>query len=164
MLVTLGGASVGEADLVQAALARQGMTLEFWKVALRPGKPLIHGRLGTMPILGLPGNPVSSIVCGILFVVPAIRALLGDPRPGDDPTEPALLGADVSANDLRQDYMRAMLAKSPDGLPVATPFGVQDSSMLSILARADALLVRQPHAPAARAGERCRIVRLNQFT
>jgi molybdopterin molybdotransferase len=164
MLVTLGGASVGEADLVQAALARQGMTLEFWKVALRPGKPLIHGRLGAMPILGLPGNPVSSIVCGILFVVPAIRALLGDPRPGDDPTEPALLGADVSANDLRQDYMRAMLAKSPDGLPVATPFGVQDSSMLSILARADALLVRQPHAPAARAGERCRIVRLNQFT
>ena len=163
MLVTLGGASVGEADLVQAALARQGMTLEFWKVALRPGKPLIHGRLGDMLILGLPGNPVSSVVCGILFVVPVIRALLGDARAGTDPGEPALLGADLAANDLRQDYMRAALARSGDGLPVATPFPVQDSSMLSVLARSDALLVREPHAPPASAGERCRIVRLDRF-
>jgi molybdopterin molybdotransferase len=163
LLVTLGGASVGEADLVQAALARQGMTLEFWKVALRPGKPLIHGRLGDMLILGLPGNPVSSVVCGILFVVPAIRALLGDARAGTDPGEPALLGADLAANDLRQDYMRAALARSGDGLPVATPFPVQDSSMLSVLARSDALLVREPHAPPASAGERCRIVRLDRF-
>jgi molybdopterin molybdotransferase len=163
ILVTLGGASVGEADLVQAALARQGMTLEFWKVALRPGKPLIHGRLGDMLILGLPGNPVSSVVCGILFVAPAIRALLGDPQAGDDPGEPALLGADLAANDLRQDYIRASLARSADGLPAAAPFPVQDSSMLSVLARADALVVRQPHAPAARAGERCRIIRLDRF-
>jgi len=163
ILVTLGGASVGEADLIQAALARHGMTLEFWKVALRPGKPLIHGRLGDMLILGLPGNPVSAVVCGILFVVPAIRALVSDPRAGDDPTEPALLGIDLPANDLRQDYMRATLATGPEGLPVATPFAVQDSSMLGILARSDALLVRPPHAPAARARERCRIVRLDRF-
>jgi molybdenum cofactor synthesis domain-containing protein len=96
LLVTLGGASVGEHDLVQSALARQGMDLGFWRVALRPGKPLLHGRLGAMLLLGLPGNPVSSIVCGILFVVPAIRALLGDPAAGDDPGEAALLGADAS--------------------------------------------------------------------
>jgi molybdopterin molybdotransferase len=163
ILVTLGGASVGEADLVQAALARQGMTLEFWKVALRPGKPLIHGRLDNMLILGLPGNPVSSVVCGILFVVPAVRALLGDPRAGDDPSEPAVLGLDLQANDLRQDYMRATLTTSSEGLPVATPFAVQDSSMLGILSRSDALLVREPHASAACAGERCRIIRLDRF-
>jgi molybdopterin molybdotransferase len=163
ILVTLGGASVGEADLVQAALARHGMTLEFWRVAIRPGKPLIHGRLGAMLILGLPGNPVSSVVCSILFVVPAIRALLGDPQAGEDPSEPAVLGADLAANDTRQDYMRARLERVPDGLPVATPHKVQDSSMLSVLARSDALLIRRPHAPAARAGERCRIIRLDRF-
>src|SRR5919107_1505398 len=88
-----GGASVGEHDLVQSALAREGMELGFWRVALRPGKPLMHGRLGPMLLLGLPGNPVSSIVCGILFMVPAIRALLGDPAAGEDISEPALLGA-----------------------------------------------------------------------
>jgi molybdopterin molybdotransferase len=163
LLVTLGGASVGEADLVQAALARQGMTLEFWKVALRPGKPLIHGRLGDMLILGLPGNPVSSVVCSILFVVPAIRGLLGDPQAGTDPTEPALLGTDLAANDARQDYMRTRLDRAPNGLPVATAHPVQDSSMLSVLARSDALLVRPPRAPAARAGELCRIIRLDRF-
>jgi molybdopterin molybdotransferase len=116
-----------------------------------------------MLILGLPGNPVSSVVCGVLFVVPAIRALLGDPHAGDDPSQPALLGTDLPANDGRQDYMRATLAKSAAGLPVATPFAVQDSSMLGLLARSDALLVRRPHAPAAGAGEPCRIVCLDRF-
>jgi molybdopterin molybdotransferase len=163
VLVTLGGASVGEADLVQAALDRHGMTLAFWKVALRPGKPLIHGRLAGMLILGLPGNPVSSVVCGILFVVPAIRALLGDRGAGDDPAEPATLGADLPANDARQDYMRAALAHPPDALPVATAFPVQDSSMLSTLARSDALLIRPAHAPAAKAGDLCRVIRLDRF-
>ncbi len=174
ILVTLGGASVGEHDLVQKALARQGMELGFWRVALRPGKPLMHGRLGSMLLLGLPGNPVSSLVCTLLFLVPAIRALLGDADAGGDPTEAAILGADLPANGTRQDYMRASLAleefeigltqrseRLP--LPVATPHLMQDSSMLSILERSDALLVRPPHAPAAQAGEPCRIIRLDRF-
>jgi molybdopterin molybdotransferase len=160
MLVTLGGASVGEHDLVQSALTRQGMELGFWRIALRPGKPLMHGRLGPMLLLGLPGNPVSSIVCGILFVVPAIRALLGDPEAGRDRSEAAVLGADLAANDGRQDYLRATLQVSADGPPAATALPVQDSSMLASLARADALIVRPPNAPAARAGSPCRIIRL----
>ncbi|HEY8384241.1 MAG TPA: gephyrin-like molybdotransferase Glp [Microvirga sp.] len=164
LLVTLGGASVGEHDLVQSALARQGMTLGFWRVALRPGKPLLHGRLGPMLLLGLPGNPVSSIVCGILFLIPAIRALLGDPAAGEDLSEAAILGSDLAANDGRQDYLRATLHHDdPQGLPRATPHARQDSSMLSTLARSDALLVRKPRAPAARAGEPCRIIRLDRL-
>ncbi|MEO8669600.1 MAG: molybdopterin molybdotransferase MoeA, partial [Bauldia sp.] len=162
ILVTLGGASVGDHDLVQAALTSQGMALDFWKIAMRPGKPLVFGRLArpdgsAMAVLGLPGNPVSSLVCGILFVRPLIAALLGE-MPGD-PTEAAVLGADMSANDGRQDYVRATLSASA-GLPVATSFSTQDSSMLSVLVRADCLIVRPPHAPAAKAGEPCRIVRL----
>jgi molybdopterin molybdotransferase len=163
ILVTLGGASVGEHDLVQSALTRQGMDLGFWRVALRPGKPLMHGRLGAMNLLGLPGNPVSSIVCAVLFLVPAIRALLGDPSAGADPSEPAVLGRDLSANDGRQDYIRATLAPRTDGLPVATPFPKQDSSMLSVLVQAQALVVRAPRAPAAAAGEGCKIIRLDRF-
>jgi molybdopterin molybdotransferase len=174
ILVTLGGASVGEHDLVQEALSRQGMDLGFWRVALRPGKPLMHGRLGSTLLLGLPGNPVSSLVCAVLFLVPAIRALLGDQRAGDDPTEDTILGADLPPNRERQDYMRAALAyqdvplsltQGPARLmlPVATPHLLQDSSMLSILERSDALLVRPPHAPPARAGEPCRIIRLERF-
>ena len=116
-----------------------------------------------MLLLGLPGNPVSSIVCGILFVAPAIRAMLGDPSAGADPAEPALLGADLRANDSRQDYLRATLTPSSDGLPVATALPVQDSSMLAALACADALIVRPPHAPAAQLGEPCRIIRLTSF-
>jgi molybdopterin molybdotransferase len=160
LLVTLGGASVGEHDLVQSALAREGMELGFWRVALRPGKPLMHGRLGPMLLLGLPGNPVSSIVCGMLFMVPAIRAMLGDPRAGADRSEAAILGADLPANDARQDYLRATLRSGGDGPSIATAHAVQDSSMLSVLAASDALIVRPPHAPAARAGEPCRIIRI----
>jgi molybdopterin molybdotransferase len=170
VLVTLGGASVGEHDLVQSALSRQGMDLGFWRVALRPGKPLMHGRLGSMLMLGLPGNPVSSVVCGILFLVPAIRALLGDTDAGADPSEPALLGSDLRANDGRQDYLRAALSPgsvTQDGqsvtLPIATPHAKQDSSMLTTLARSAALLVRVPHAPAASAGDPCRVIRLDRF-
>ncbi len=174
ILVTLGGASVGEHDLVQNALGRQGMELGFWRVALRPGKPLMHGRLDGMLLLGLPGNPVSSLVCAVLFLVPAIRALLGDARPDADPAEDAVLGADLPANGPRQDYMRASLAceefeialsqgVSRMLLPVAMPHMIQDSSMLSILERSQALLVRPPHAPAAQAGEPCRIIRLERF-
>ncbi|HEX2556608.1 MAG TPA: gephyrin-like molybdotransferase Glp [Microvirga sp.] len=163
LLVTLGGASVGDHDLVQSALARQGMELGFWRVALRPGKPLMHGRLGRMGLLGLPGNPVSSIVCAILFLVPALRALLGDPLAGQDPSEPGILGRDLAANDGRQDYLRAVLRRDPDRLPTATPLPKQDSSMLGVLAEAGCLVVRAPHAAAARAGEPCRTIDLERF-
>ncbi|MCJ2125675.1 gephyrin-like molybdotransferase Glp [Methylobacterium sp. J-077] len=162
LLVTLGGASVGDHDLVQAALAKEGLELGFWRVALRPGKPLMQGRLGDMLVIGLPGNPVSSIVCGLLFVVPAIRALQGDPKAGADLSEPATLGRDLPANDGRADYMRASLALEPGKLPVADPEKRQDSSMLAVLGRAEALLIRAPHEPAAQTGDPCRIIRLDR--
>jgi molybdopterin molybdotransferase len=171
ILVTLGGASVGEHDLVQSALAARGMDMEFWRVALRPGKPLMHGRLGPMPMLGLPGNPVSSFVCAILFLVPAIRALSGDPAAEDDPSEGAILGTDVPANKERQDYMRARLhpeRKMERGGPfgevmAVTPHEVQDSSLLGLLQTSEALLVRPPHAPPGKAGDPCRIISLSRF-
>jgi len=160
ILVTLGGASVGDHDLVKPALAREGMELSFWRIAMRPGKPLIHGRLGPMAILGLPGNPVSAIVAGVIFLSPLVRALSGDLDAGSDHSEPALLGGAVGANDSRQDYLRATLTPNANGLPAATPFEAQDSSLLGVLARAHCLLIRAPHAPAAEIGDPCRIIRL----
>jgi len=160
VLVTLGGASVGDRDLVRAGLARKGMELEFWRVAMRPGRPLIHGRLGSMLILGLPGNPVSAIVAGIVFLMPLVRALCGDPDAALLPSEPALLGSALPANDGRKDFLRASLTTSEVGLPFATPFEQQDSSLLRVLAMADCLLIREPHAPTAEAGDPCRILRL----
>jgi len=159
ILVTSGGASVGDHDLVRNALATEGLELSFWKVALRPGRPLMHGRLGAMHVLGLPGNPVSAYVCGVLFLVPLIRRLAGR-RDIEPLLEPALLGCDLGENDERADYLRATLAPGRDGLPVATPTPVQDSSMLRLLADADCLLIREPHAPAAKAGSRCTVLRL----
>jgi molybdopterin molybdotransferase len=160
VLVTSGGASVGDHDLVKPALARAGMELDFWRVALRPGKPLLHGGIGSMAILGLPGNPVSALVSGVLFLIPLVRALSGDPLAARDRSEPATLGAALRANDGRQDYLRATLAAKGEGLSVATPFENQDSSMLSVLAGAHCLVIRPPHAPAAEAGDLCRILRL----
>jgi molybdopterin molybdotransferase len=160
ILVTSGGASVGEHDLVQRALAAEGLALSFWKVALRPGRPMMNGRLGAMHVLGLPGNPVSAYVCSVLFLVPLIRRLAG--RSDVEPQlEPAVLGCDLPENDERADYLRATLAPGPDGLPVATPARTQDSSMLVPLAQAGCLVVRAPHEPAARAGSRCRILKLD---
>ena len=160
ILVTSGGASVGDYDLVQKALAAEGLALSFWKVALRPGRPMMHGRLGPMHVLGLPGNPVSSYVCGVLFLVPLIRRLTG--RADCEPRlEQAVLGCDLPENDERADYLRATLRAGPDGLPVATPCPVQDSSMLVPLARADCLLVREPYAPAAKARSPCSILKLD---
>lgn len=161
ILVTLGGASVGAHDLVQETLVEAGMELGFWKIAMRPGKPLMHGRLDGMLFLGLPGNPVSSMVCAALFLRPAIRTLLGDPRADEIATEPAVLAADMAANDGREDYVRARLRNQDDALPEVEAFPVQDSSMLAVLARSDALIVRPPRAPAAQAGEVVRVVRLD---
>jgi molybdopterin molybdotransferase len=160
ILVTSGGASVGDYDMVQKALAAEGLKLSFWKVALRPGRPMMHGRLGPMHVLGLPGNPVSSYVCGVLFLVPLIRRLTG--RADYEPRlEPAQLGCDLPENDERADYLRATLAPGLDGLPIATPCPLQDSSMLAPLAKADCLLIREPHAPAAKAGSRGVILKLD---
>ena len=162
VLVTLGGASVGDHDLVQSVLTRRGMELAFWRIAMRPGKPLIHGRLGPMAILGLPGNPVSSFVCSKLFLEPLLRAMQGDPEVGKDPSEPAILGCSVRQNDKRQDYLRAALAFPSDNLPVATPHDMQDSSMIRVMAQSAALVIRPPHAPAQDAGSPCRILRLDR--
>lgn len=160
VLVTSGGASVGDYDLVKPALARQGMELDFWKIAMRPGKPVMHGRLGEMIFLGLPGNPVAAVVAGMVFLVPLVRALCGDKNAGRDETELAVLGTTLRANDIRQDYLRATLRPSPTGLPVAAPFDLQDSSLLRILAQSQCLVVREPHAKPAAAGDLCRIIRL----
>jgi molybdopterin molybdotransferase len=160
VLVTLGGASVGDYDLVQTALKDAGMELGFWRIAMRPGKPLMHGRLGATRVLGLPGNPTSSAVCGVLFLGPLLRALLGDPTAGADPSVPARLGAALPANGIRQDYMRATLELDADGAPIAAPLPDQDSSLVKMLARADALIIRPPGAPAAAAGALCRVIRL----
>jgi molybdopterin molybdotransferase len=158
VLVTTGGASVGDYDLVQRAFAAEGFALSFWKVALRPGRPLMHGRLGGMHVLGLPGNPVSAYVCGLLFLLPLMRRLAGR-TDLSQASESAVLGCDLPANDERTDYMRARLADGA-GAPVATPYATQDSSMLVPLAGADCLVIREPYAPAAKAGARCAILKL----
>jgi molybdopterin molybdotransferase len=152
VLVTTGGASVGELDLIQQALKDKGATLDFWKIAMRPGKPVMFGTLGTLPVLGLPGNPVSAIVTATLFLRPVIQHLLG--QKGID-TQPvfARLGMALKANDQRQDYLRATLTRGADGSVVASPFPKQDSAMLSLIAKADALIIRPPHAPAAKEGD-----------
>ena len=161
VLVTLGGASVGDHDLVQQALVSAGMELGFWRIAMRPGKPLMHGRLGAMRVLGLPGNPTSSMVCAILFLRPLLRALHGETDPGADPGEPARLAVDLPANGARQDYMRASLSRSADGALLAAPAADQDSSLVKTMARADGLIVRPPHAGPAKAQDACRVIRLD---
>jgi molybdopterin molybdotransferase len=159
VLVTTGGASVGDYDLVQQAFAAEGMALSFWKVAVRPGRPLMHGRIGETHVLGLPGNPVSAFVCGLLFLVPLLRTLSGR-SDVSLPIESAVLGASQPANDERADYLRATLTRNAGGQLVATPFPTQDSSMVNVLARANCLVIRDPYAPAAEAGTTCTIVRI----
>jgi molybdopterin molybdotransferase len=159
ILVTSGGASVGDYDLVQQALGGEGLALSFWKIAMRPGRPMLHGRLGAMHVLGLPGNPVSAYVGAFLFLVPLIRRLAGR-TDLERTSEPAVLGADLPENDERTDYLRATLRVGPDGRQIATPHPLQDSSMLVPLAAADCLLIRVPHAPAACAGSPCVVLKL----
>jgi len=161
ILITMGGASVGDHDLVKRSLEAEGVAMAFWRIAMRPGKPMMHGRLGAMRVIGLPGNPVSSYVCGFLFLVPLIRALSGR-KIVHHVRETALLGRDLAANDQREDYLRARLEQREDGALIAVPVNHQDSSLLGNLAAARALLIRPPFAPAVRAGTACKFLRLPQ--
>lgn len=158
MLVTTGGASEGDHDLVRDVLGEAGMTMDFYKVAMRPGKPLMFGNLGGVPVLGLPGNPVSAYVCSIVFLGPAMRAMRG--LSADLPTLQATLTTAVRANDARQEHLRAVTSHGRDGALLVTPFDRQDSAMMARLAEADCLIVRPPFAPAAAAGSAVPIITL----
>ncbi|QDO98894.1 molybdopterin molybdotransferase MoeA [Ferrovibrio terrae] len=163
LLLTLGGASVGEHDLIHKILGGGGKSIDFWNIAMRPGKPLMFGRVylgngASIPLLGLPGNPVSALVCGHNFLLPAMRAMLG--LDWEIRFETAISSADLSENDKREDYLRATLQRQDDGQLVATAFGKQDSSMLRRLSDADCLIVRPSHDPAIKAGMAVPILRL----
>jgi len=152
LIVTSGGASVGDHDLVRRVRGDGGLSLDFWKIAMRPGKPLMFGRFGETPLLGLPGNPVSSLVCSLLFLGPAVDALSGAP-PAPPETMPVTLASDMPENDRREDYVRALARTDGSGRLVADPLSLQDSSNLAGLAAAQVLIVRPPHAPPVAAGE-----------
>jgi molybdopterin molybdotransferase len=156
-LVTTGGASVGDYDLVRDALVTDGLALDFWQIAMRPGKPLMVGRYRGAPMIGLPGNPVSTLVCALLFLKPALDRLSGLEHV-PQPLSTARLGVALGENDGRQDYLRARLARGTDGALEVFPFEVQDSSMIRLLAAADCLVMRPPRAPAAKVGTMVPIV------
>lgn len=160
LLVTTGGASVGDHDLIISGLQSRGMVVDFWQIAMRPGKPLLFGRLDAVPVLGLPGNPVSAMVCAILFLLPALARLSGLPA-APPPITSAHLGAAVPANDHRADHLRSTATTAEDGRLIVTPFSVQDSAMLRRLALADALVLRAPHAPPLPEGAEVPIIRLD---
>jgi molybdopterin molybdotransferase len=151
LIVTFGGASVGDLDLVQRAALAHGLVLDFYRIAMRPGKPLMAGRLRGMPLVGLPGNPVSAMVCGHIFLRPAIDAMLGL-QAGLPAPLPARLGCELGPNGPRAHYMRARVEPGPEGWE-CTPFPKQDSSLLSVLIEANALMVRPPQDPARREGD-----------
>jgi molybdopterin molybdotransferase len=154
------GRRLGVRDIGLAAAANHAWLADFWKIAMRPGKPLVFGQLGAVPMLGLPGNPVSAIVCATLFLLPALARLSG--LPGAPPAVvPGIAGADLAANDGRADHLRATLHVDEAGQLVATPFPVQDSAMLRRLARADALVLRAPRAHAVAAGAPIAMIRLD---
>ena len=161
VLVTIGGASVGDYDLVQKVMAEDGLDLNFYKVAMRPGKPLIFGRWKDIPVLGLPGNPVSAGVTSAIFLRAAINVMLGI-GDGGLGTEKARLGCDVKANGMRQEFMRATLDTDSEGNLVTTPFDRQDSAMMASFASADCLVIRPVDAPSAQAGDIVEIVRFDK--
>ena len=154
ILVTTGGASVGDHDLIRPALQAAGGNLDFWRIALRPGKPMLAGRLRNTVVLGLPGNPVSAFVTATIFLRPLIGHLAAAATPLPR-TRHAILGVALPANDHRQDYLRAT---THDGR--VAPADRQDSSMVRTLARADCLIVRAPHAPAAAPGDSVEVILL----
>jgi len=158
VLVTLGGASVGDFDLVQPVLGEAGMELDFWRIAMRPGKPLMVGRLGDIRVVGLPGNPVSSLVCSLLFLEPLVRRLAR--LPVRNRLHAAVAAVPLKENDHRQDYVRARVQRAASGELSVTPFDRQDSSMMKVFATAEGLLVRPPGAPAAPAGSACDVLLL----
>jgi molybdopterin molybdotransferase len=164
LLVTTGGASVGDHDLIISGLQTRGLVVDFWQIAMRPGKPLLFGWLGGkrsgVPVLGLPGNPVSAMVCAILFLLPALARLGGRPA-APPPTTTAVLGTAVAANDHRADHLRSTATTDPAGRLIVTPFPVQDSAMLRRLALADALILRPPHALALPEGADVPVIRLD---
>ena len=159
-IVTLGGASVGDHDLVAGVFGDVGLTLDFYKIAMRPGKPLMAGKLGAKVMLGLPGNPVSSMVCAEIFLRPAIDKALGLPT-GPRQTRPALLANGIEANGPREHYMRATVSLATDGNMLCDMAADQDSSMIATLAQANALVVRPPRAPAAKAGSKIDYIALD---
>jgi molybdopterin molybdotransferase len=157
LFVTTGGVSVGEHDLVRDVLSEEGLAIDFWEIAMRPGKPLMFGHYRGTPMLGLPGNPVSTLVCSLLFLKPAIDKLSGVRQDAEAPAT-ARLGVALKQNDRRQDYLRARLVRAADGALEAVPFEVQDSSMMRPLAASDCLVMRPPHAPALPAGSEVPII------
>lgn len=159
IIVTTGGASVGDHDFVQEALKNAGVKIDFWKIAMRPGKPFMYGRKGQQQVLGLPGNPVSALVCAQLFLKPLLNCLQG--LPVDEVPTMARLGIAMPANDSRQDHVRAMLEIAADGSRTATPCGKQDSSMQRTFRDAHCLIVRPPNAPAALMGDLVPILNLD---
>ena len=159
IVVTIGGASVGDHDLVGPVLADRGMKLDFWKIAMRPGKPLMFGTLGGQRVMGLPGNPVSSMICARVFLVPLIRRLLGVTDRGFA-ARSAILTADMPANGPRQHYARAIL-DSADGRETVRPVTSQDSSLIAALARSNALIVQPPNAQKSLAGTTVEVLLLD---
>jgi molybdopterin molybdotransferase len=157
-LVISGGISVGAHDLVQSTLSARGLKVAFWRVAIRPGKPLMFGLWDKARVFGLPGNPVSAVVCGLVFLRAALRAALA--LDSALPIEQARLGQDMTANDEREDYVRSRLERHSEGGLMVHPLPRQDSSMLTALAQADALLIRPPGAPAASVGTMVPVVPL----
>ncbi|VBB68689.1 Molybdopterin biosynthesis protein MoeA [invertebrate metagenome] len=163
LLVITGGVSVGEYDLVREVLSEAGMILDFWKVAVRPGKPLMSGHLAGMPVLGLPGNPVSALVSAILFVLPALNTLLGLPVQTGAERQSGVLTCNLPANDSREDYLRAICVRTDDHVLHVTPFAQQDSAMQAILAKANCLAIRPQYASSARRGDSIDIIILESL-
>lgn len=158
LIITIGGASVGDHDLVAKAAAGVGLQQQFYKVAMRPGKPLMAGKLGKATMIGLPGNPVSAMVCGHVFVLPVLRKMLGLP-PQPAPRDIATLTHDIPANGPREHYMRGRVENG-----ALTVFERQDSALLRVLSEANCLAVRVPHDPARKTGDRLEIIKLLTLT
>ena len=160
LFITVGGASVGKYDLIQTELSKSGLQIDFWKVALRPGKPLMYGSYNNIPMLGLPGNPVSAFVCGILFLRPAIKKLLGSSQIFDNKIK-AALGCELKENDERETYLRSKLNFEINGDLIVIPFNTQDSNQISTLSKSDCFAIRTPNAKKASKGDLINIIPFN---